>query len=280
MPTQVQHRSAGWLVPRVYGHFGEWLQGRLGPEGPVVLVTLACTAFQAEASFEPAHTLHLRQSQPEIVTPDQLRLLLRGAALPESGLFWLSGTVPPGAGAGASTAALVALARAAGCPPERLAAACLSAEGACDPLMLGHPDGVLWASRAAQVMAQLQVPPRCEVIGACLGGPVRTDATDHDFPDISDLVLRWRAALRAGDLPELAALAAVSAQRTTRHRGPVQDPSARIAHEIGALGYARAHTGSARAFLFAPGTAPQGAEAALLRAGLHSPLRFCTGGAR
>ena len=29
-------------MPFVAGHFGEWLQGRLGPDGPVALVTLPC----------------------------------------------------------------------------------------------------------------------------------------------------------------------------------------------------------------------------------------------
>jgi len=33
----------------VAGHFGEWLQGRLGAEGPVGLVTLACAAVRVHA---------------------------------------------------------------------------------------------------------------------------------------------------------------------------------------------------------------------------------------
>ena len=32
----------------VAGHFGEWLQGRIGPDGPVALVTLACPALGVE----------------------------------------------------------------------------------------------------------------------------------------------------------------------------------------------------------------------------------------
>ncbi|WP_363322866.1 asparaginase domain-containing protein, partial [uncultured Alcanivorax sp.] len=33
----------------VTGHFGEWVQGRFGPEGPVVLITLPCPDFRVTA---------------------------------------------------------------------------------------------------------------------------------------------------------------------------------------------------------------------------------------
>ena len=62
-----------------------------------------------------------------------------------------------------STAALVALARASGAAEEGLAAACLTLEGATDPLMLPAPDAVLWAPRAARVLTPLSPPP-----AACL----------------------------------------------------------------------------------------------------------------
>jgi hypothetical protein len=52
-----------------------------------------------------------------------------------------------------------------------------------------------------------------------------------------------------------------------------------LARELGALGYARAHTGPARALIFAPGKVPGGAGAALQEAGLRDVLRFRTGGA-
>ncbi len=277
MQTTARQRDASRVVHRVGGHFGEWLQGRLGPRGPVVLVTLACDVLFAEASLEPADHLELRQSMPSSVTSSQLRTLLRGIGKPESGIFRLFCTAPPGAGAGASTASLVALARTAGGSEELLSAACLAAEGASDPLMLPGCDTILWSSRLAEVQERFPAPPSCEIVGGFLGDPVRTDATDHDFADISDLVPLWRKAAEVRDLPRLATLASEAADRTTRLRGPVADPMPEIARDLGALGYARAHTGSARALIFAPGTAPAHSETVLECAGLHGTLRFLTG---
>ncbi|SNR43703.1 hypothetical protein [Puniceibacterium sediminis] len=277
MQPTVAQSFAKRPLHRVAGHFGEWLQGRLGPQGPVVLVTMACDAVYAEATFEPAQTLQLHQPTPTVVTQEQLHHLLRRAGRPEHGLFLLSGTAPPGAGAGASTAALVALARAAGTAEDLIADACLAAEGASDPLMLPAPDCVLWASRRAQVLRHFPAPPRCEIIGGYLGSPYRTDPEDHNFADISDLIPRWQNATETGDLPALAALASESADRTTQHRGPFRDPTAGIAHQLGALGHARAHTGSARALIFAPGTVPRGAHTVLERSGLRNPIQFMTG---
>ncbi|TCP38104.1 hypothetical protein EV662_12129, partial [Rhodovulum marinum] len=43
MPRHAARRAC------VAGHFGEFLQGRLGPDGPVVLVTLPCPALAVRA---------------------------------------------------------------------------------------------------------------------------------------------------------------------------------------------------------------------------------------
>lgn len=79
--------------------------------------------------------------------------------------------------------------------------------------------------------------------------------------------------------PPWPALASESARRTLALRGPVGDPTAEIARALGAAGYAIAHTGAARAFLFVPGTLPAGAGAVLRAAGLTGIRRF-TGGER
>jgi hypothetical protein len=42
----------------VAGHFGELLQGRLGPSGPLALVTLPTRAFAVTARFHPAGRRH------------------------------------------------------------------------------------------------------------------------------------------------------------------------------------------------------------------------------
>ena len=93
---------------------------------------------------------------------------------------------------------------------------------------------------------------------------------------VSDLVAAWE---RAQTLDGMAQIAQASAQRTTELRGPLDDPSEGLCAALGALGYARAHTGSARAFIFAPGTAPAIGADILRAAGLSGVFTFDTGGA-
>ncbi len=250
---------------RVTGHFGEWLQGRLGTGGPLALVTLPCPA------------LAVTVGGPDPLLPRETRdrfAAALGRPLAETGL---RADMPLGGGAGASTAALLALARATGVPedPETLARACLAAEGATDPLMWDAPGTLLWAPREARALGRLPPMPRAEIVGGFRGPPTPTDPADPDFPDISDLVPLWRAA--AGDLATCAGLAAESARRCTLRRGPAGDPMPDLAADLGALGHVRAHTGSARGLLFAPGTVPARAESLLAEAGLAGLLRFRTG---
>lgn len=263
---------------RVPGHFGEWMQGRLGQGGPLVLITLACPDLAVTARRVADGPLALEQERA-VLAPDQAARLLGALGLPVQGRYRLHADMPPGGGAGASTAALVALARAAGYrgTVKDLAVACLAAEGASDPLMLTRPDGALWAPREAREVQAISPPPPCDIIGGFLGPPQRTDPVDLAFPDIGDLVAAWRDA--RGDRAALAALASASAQRCTAMRGPSGDPMAALARDLGALGHARAHTGSARALIFAPGCVPLDAGAALRAAGLSGVLRFSTGGA-
>ncbi|MFT7134578.1 hypothetical protein [Sulfitobacter sp.] len=262
---------------RAAGHFGEWLQGRLGPDGPVVVITMTCDVLYAQATYTPATDLRLRHSGVAAVTQNQLQGLLSAVGKPDSGDFSLSGNMTLGVGAGSSTASLIALARAAGADETLLPAACLRVEGATDPLMLSQPDAVLWSSRQAEICGKFKAPPRCEIVGGYLGDPIRTDPADSDFADISDLVPLWAKAANGSDLAGLAMLASEAADRTTRLRGPSGDPSAAIAQQLGALGHARAHTGSARAFIFAQGAVPAPATAVLKGAGLTGAFRFSTG---
>jgi hypothetical protein len=160
--------------------------------------------------------------------------------------------------------------------PDALAAACLASEGASDPLMYPDPARLLWSSRAGMVLAALPAPPAFEVLGGFLGPPRRTDPADTGFPDIADLAAAWPAA--CADPAEAARLASESARRTLllRHAG-ASDPTEALARRFGALGFAIAHTGSARALLFHPGAVPDGAAGALLAAGFTAPTRFRVG---
>ncbi|MCB1389286.1 MAG: propanediol utilization protein [Rhodobacteraceae bacterium] len=254
---------------RVAGHFGELMQGRLGPRGPLALVSLPC----------PSLWVRIGAPDSGLLGPRRVAALCRavGLAVPDR-LPPVAATMPPGGGAGSSTAALVALARWLGYDgaPEVLARACVAAEGASDPLMLPDAGRLLFAPREGRVIERLPALPAFEVLGGFLGDGQRTRAEDQDFPDIADLVQRWR---QGPDLPAMAAMATESARRTLAHRGPGGDPTATLAARTGALGWMIAHTGSARGLIYAPDTVPPGAEAALRAAGFSGILRFAGGSA-
>ena len=264
--------SHGLHVP---GHFGEWLQGRLGPAGPVVLVTLPAPGLGLSAVHRPGRGLRVTGAG---LSPERARKFLARLGLGLRGAVRLRPQVAPGLGTGVSTASLVALARLAGWDgrAEDLARACVAAEGASDPLMFAAPERILWASRRAEVVQALPPLPRCEILGGFHGAPARTEAADQDFPDVSDLVTRWCG---AQDLAGFAAIASESAARCTAWRGPSGEDGAALAARLGALGWMRAHTGAARGLIFAPGCVPAGAGAMLRGAGWRGVVRI-EGGSR
>lgn len=263
---------------RICGHFGEWIQGRLGPDGPVALVSLPCPALAVTGRFRPARSLSVQGAGPLPVTPDEARRFLGQLGLPARGRFFLRPGMELGGGAGSSTAALVALAGLAGYGGDALglARAAVASEGASDPLMFTAPDRLLWASREGRILGRAAPPPPADVIGGFFGPPRRTDPADGDFPDIIDLWGDWQAASAARDLPRLARLASLSALRSAARRSGGQDPTPDLAHALGALGHVAAHTGSARGLVFAPGTVPAHATEALREAGFRAVLSFRT----
>jgi hypothetical protein len=91
---------------------------------------------------------------------------------------------------------------------------------------------------------------------------------------VDDLIAEWA---RAPGLATVARLASLSAARTTALRGPANEPTPALAARLGAAGWARAHTGTARALIFPPDKVPEGAEEAMRAAGYTDVLRFATG---
>ena len=104
------------LAP-VAGHFGELMQGRVGPD--VALITLPCPVLSVTASGRPGAGLALHGGGQRLLTPLRARALLDHLGITLRGRIILRATMPAGGGAGASTAALVALARVAGWQRER-----------------------------------------------------------------------------------------------------------------------------------------------------------------
>lgn len=266
------------MAATVLGHFGEWIQGRLGSQGPIGLVTVACPVLRMQAVLSTPGPFDLTGTGAAAVTMDRALRLVKSLQIVPDRTICLSTSMPLGGGAGASTAALVALAKclAPDTPPDALARACHLAEGASDPLMWPAPDQLLWAPRAGRILATLPALPLVEVIGGFFGSGMLTDANDVDFPDITPLWADWQAAPMTP--ARLAALAQASASATTGLRGPVTDPIAGLAQDNRALGYLRAHTGSARGLIYPVGGIPPHIRDAMTEAGLTGIIQFATGG--
>lgn len=261
-------------------HFGEWLQGRMGPQGPVALVTLRPDGLHLTARLRRSVRLSITTAGALSAFPVstlRLRRFLQDLSLPVTGAFDIGLACPPGLGTGASTATLIAIARLAGFrgAPGALARACLRAEGASDPLMYPAPDRVLWASRQGKILRRLPAVPRAHLLTGFYGPARPTDPADQAYDDISDLVDAWG---NADDLSGFAALASESARRCLALRGPVDDPTDALARALGALGWATSHSGAARALIFAPGTLPAYGAEALREAGYYGVALRKTGG--
>lgn len=259
-------------------HFGEWLQGRLGPDGPLALVTLVPTGVSLAAWYRPARGLFSHAIGYGALPPALLARFGHALGVASQGRVLLRLPYPPGMGTGMSTAGLLAVARAtAGAlAPATLARACIAAEGASDPLMFSTPARRLWAPREGRVLGGLlPSQPRAHLLAGFWGPPRPTRAGDQDYDDISELVTAWRS---GGDLARRAALASESARACIARRGPSGDPTATLARDLGALGWAISHSGAARALIFAPGDIPVHGMAALREAGLRGVHRLATCG--
>ena len=237
--------AGGAIGAEAAGHLGEFLQGLLGPGGPVALVTLPAPVLRVAARLAPGpFGLHCAGSST-------------AALLAAAGVWALAcGRTLPG--------------------PERLARICLEIEGATDPLMHPEPARLLWASRLGRVLAVLPPPPALEAVGGFLGAGRRTDPGDADFADVSDLAAAWAPAADRGDAEALGRIATESARRNRiRRGGPDLAPLLAAAARHGAVGVVAAHTGAARGLLFAPGRGEPARAAETLRGlGLTGVRRF------
>lgn len=272
------------LTHAVMGHFGELVQGRLGQDGPVVAITLPCPALAVRAAYRPGGSFRLRSAGPSPLDAARAVSLLRaldgGSA---EGCLALSADMPPGGGAGSSTAAILATAIAYAASrridlhaPEQLARICVGIEGATDPLMFADPATLLWAPRIAEALGRLPPLPEIEVVGGFFGPGVRTDPTDVRFADVADLVAAWPSACASGNPRGIAALATASAERNAVLRGgPDIAHIGKIGKVFGALGIVAAHTGSALGLIFVPdhpGCGAAGKE--MTAAGFEGVVRF------
>lgn len=258
-------------------HFGEWLQGRLGADGPVALVTLSPKGASVRAWHFPASTLSVRAVCHGRMEPATLARFRRRLPIELSGRILLRLPYPPGLGTGMSTAGLLAAAQFAArqIGPLELAQAWVGAEGASDPLMLASPSQVLWAPRTGKSITPMPPQPHAHLLAGFWGPARPTQAADQDYDDISDLVDLWK---KEGSLASRAKIAAESARRCIARRGPIDDPTETLARDLGALGWTISHSGAARALVFAPGQVPPHGASALREAGLRGVHRLTASG--
>jgi uncharacterized protein involved in propanediol utilization len=272
------------LRASVIGHLGELLQGRLGPGGPVALVTLPAPPLRVVARLAQAGPLAVYSGGDRLLSPGRAAALHRALlGTPPRGRLGPRSAMPAGGGGGSSTAALLAAAavfvaahRRSPPAPAQLARVCVALEGASDPLMHARPERLLWAPREGRILTKLPPLPPVEVVGGFMGPATRTDASDDDFADVADLVVDWGPAAARGDLAALGALATESARRNLCRRGGVElAPLVALAREVGAHGVVAAHTGSARGLLFEPGRgSPDRAAEALAALGARRRCHF------
>ena len=273
----------------VAGHFGELLQGRLGPDGPLALVTLPTRAFQVTARLHPGGVFRLHVPGPSPLSRQDAATLHRAIAnAPPRGSLTLRATMPPGGGAGASTASLLAAAAAFAAaagrplpPPAELARICHGIEGATDPLMHPDPGAILWAPRAGSPLAALPPLPEFDVVGGFLGPGRRTDPADLDFADIADLAAAWPPAACQRDLATLAALATESARRNARAEAQTSPRSSPRQNATMRWGSSPPTPARRSASSSHPAAAPPTPPSPTLRAlGLTQVARFRAGGSR
>lgn len=241
---------------RIAGHLGELIQGRLGPGGRIGLITLPCAGLGLEVSHRAGATTpgdaRFTLFQPDgmaMTLPGFLDLHRRLGRTPR-GSWTLRSEMPIRAGAGASTAAILAVARilAPGLDMLQMERLCHEIEGASDPLLRPDAERLLWASREGRVISVLPPLPPMQVVGGFQGAGVRTEPEDRNFPDVTDILHAWPDACRSP--AAVGALVTESSRRSIALRGGADYRQLEnLAASFGAHGFSIAHTGTARAFL-------------------------------
>ncbi|MFI1648682.1 GHMP kinase [Streptomyces avidinii] len=260
-------------------HHGEILQGVfLDADGRrcAGLVTLPMTGLGSRAEF----TRRPGTAPERIgVLPGDRTKAARAAALAVAecaprcrqalcgGELRIVSDIPVGLGMGSSTSDVIAVVRAVAdsygvrLAPDTVARLAVSAELACDPLMLDARP-VLFAQREGRVLEVLgpRLPPLV-VVGCALGGGAPVDTLSLPVPahDASDVRAfeRLRALLRravaTGDAALLGRVASASARRGQQLLQHAEfDTLTDIGRRLGAVGVQIAHSGAVAGLLLDP----------------------------
>ncbi len=276
--TPVSDHSARKINVKVAGHFGELVQGRFGPDGPVVLVTLRRERLLNCVTYTPSSGPLVIDAEPqEMIREVATKMLAQFSGNDVGGTLVCERAVTPGHGTGSSTADLLGTIRAISSAfelqlsPEHEAALCLEVEGAVDPLMFDRP--TIFASRGGRVLTWLDQLPEMQVIGVLADGPSSTDPTDTDFPDVSTLLDEFKVAVKDQDLSKIGEISTQSAElNQSRNPNPAWNQMREIADAVGAPGVVVAHTGSAIGIVLQPDASFRAAQEQVRALGYGDPL--------
>ena len=227
------------------GHAGEILQGALN--GEAFLVTLPAPGLRSRAIAQ-------RSCGWTIDPPTKLKAL-RAARLAASGPYniRIDSTIPVGRGYGSSTADCVAAVRSlTNLDPAQIAKIVHQAEGATDSTMYGEQPVVFLPRLGKLLKLLLGVWPHTHVTVIDLGGglidtlatPLPT-YTHQEHQAFVDLLALLEAGFASGNLKQISQVATASARIHQSHRPHRKWQDAHDAlTAAGALGVARAHSGS------------------------------------
>jgi uncharacterized protein involved in propanediol utilization len=263
-----------------FGTFGELLQGALpGPEGDFLvtfpLARWATAVFHPEPGSREVRVAPRHKGKSRRVA----QAVLTALGAPCGGLLELGGDLPEGKGMASSSADLVATVRAVGAAFGRSFSPAVTEEflrgvEPADGVM--HDEIVCFHHRAVRLGRRLgALPPLC-VIAHDEGGQVDTVVHNrttgaigmperHEYAGLLD---RLTAAIAAGDLPAVGAVATRSAElngvrRARRGFGELRT----LCREVGGLGLVLAHSGTLLGVLLEAGDPELDGKAEHIRAG-------------
>lgn len=247
-------------VSTACGAFGELLQGALPERDGDFLVTLPIARWSRVTFHARPGTSHVTVRPAHKHKSLLLTEMILAEVLPAGrrlgGVLTIESTLPEGKGLASSSADLVATARAVRNAlgvtlPARQIESYLARIEPTDGVL--HPGVVAYYHRRVELHSALGFLPPLVVVGFDEGGVVDTmefnripkPYTDPDRHEYATLLARLTAAVTAGDLHEVGAIATISARRNQILRPKrLLEAAIDLSQSAGGLGVVAAHSGT------------------------------------
>ena len=177
----------------VNGHFGEFIQGKLGVNEPLVLVTIPSRFYKVQVTYTKG-SFEVVQNGTSFYNRTVVSELANLANARLNGRITICLSMPEACGLGSSTATRVGILRAIrpSISVNSIVSICLKHERASDPIMYKSPERLLWAPREGKIIEKLPRLPKISCVGGLFGLPLKTNPLDNNFPIIKDLVDMWK----------------------------------------------------------------------------------------